>query len=205
MDISGNELKIELHNCDCYEFIKTVPGNSVDLVVIDPPYLIENKGSGMYRKGKQYTQELENIKGGFNYDILNELCRVMKSINIYVWCSQKQVIELLEYFVKQKKCNWNILSWHKSNPIPNCGNKYISDTEYCLFFREKGVKVYGSSETKYTYYVQPMNVKDKKLYQHPTIKPLNIIENLITNSSVRGGWYLIVSWVRVLQELPVRS
>ena len=32
-----------------------------------------------------------------------------------------------------------------------------------------------------------MNVKDKKLYSHPTIKPLNIIENLIINSSLRGG------------------
>ena len=187
MDIDGNEFKIDLYNCDCYDFIKTIPDNSVDLVIIDPPYEISNSGAGMYRKGKQYTTELESLKSGFDYNILNEICRVMKALNIYIWCSSKQIMPLLDFFVKTKKCNWNILSWHKTNPIPNCGNKYISDTEYCLFFREKGVKVYGSSSTKHTYYLQPMNVKDKKLYSHPTIKPLNIIENLIINSSLRGG------------------
>ena len=29
----------------------------------------------------------------------------------------------------------------------------------------------------------PTNKKDKDLYQHPTVKPLNIIENLVINSS----------------------
>lgn len=32
----------------------------------------------------------------------------------------------------------------------------------------------------------PSNVKDKKLYGHPTIKPLCIIENIIRNSSKEG-------------------
>ncbi len=32
-------------------------------------------------------------------------------------------------------------------------------------------------------YTQPLNTKDKKLFKHPTIKPLNIIENLVLNSS----------------------
>lgn len=33
------------------------------------------------------------------------------------------------------------------------------------------------------YYITPTNKEDKKLYKHPTIKPLNIIKNLIINSS----------------------
>ena len=37
-----------------------------------------------------------------------------------------------------------------------------------------------------TVYYQPINLKDKNLYEHPTIKPLNIIENLIENSSKEG-------------------
>ena len=107
----------------------------------------------------------------------------MKNINIYLWCSQKQLFPLIEYFVEGKKCNFNLITWHKTNPIPACGNKYLTDTEYCLFFREKGVKIYGEFSTKFTYYVTPLNQKDKKLYNHPTIKPLNIIQNLVVNSS----------------------
>jgi DNA modification methylase len=55
-----------------------------------------------------------------------------------------------------------------------------------LFFREKGVKIYGSFDTKFTYYVTPSNMEDKRRYKHPTIKPLTIVKNLITNSSMEG-------------------
>ena len=172
---------------DCLELLKQIPDNSIDLIVTDPPYLIDNKGGGLYtNEDKQYVKELENIKDGFSENILDELCRVMKKINLYIWCSQKQLYQLINYFVIKKKCNWNLITWHKTNPIPACGNKYLTDTEYCLFFREKGVKIQGSFDTKFTYYTTPLNVKDKKQYGHPTIKPLNIIKNFIINSSKEG-------------------
>lgn len=128
---------------DAYSLVKTIPTASVDLVIIDPPYVVDTIGNGMYKqKDKQYILELaaNDMNKGFSFDILDELCRVLKKINIYVFASQKQIMPLLQYFVTQKKCNWNILSWHKTNPIPNCGNKYITDTEFILFFRERGGK-----------------------------------------------------------------
>lgn len=70
------------------------------------------------------------------------------------------------------------------------GNKYLTDTEYCLFFREKGVKIFGEYHTKRTFYVSKKNAEDKKLYKHPTIKPLDIIKNLIINSSKEGDTVL---------------
>ena len=92
----------------------------------------------------------------------------------------------MDYFVTRRGCNYNIISWHKTNPVPACGNKYLTDTEYILFFRERGVKVYGSYETKKTWYATPLNVADKKKYNHPTIKPVNILQNFIINSSKEG-------------------
>lgn len=77
----------------------------------------------------------------------------------------------------------DLLTWHKTNPVPACSNKYLSDTEYCLFFRDKGVKLYGNYDTKRKWYVSPYNAGDKRLYSHPTIKPLEITKNLITNSA----------------------
>ena len=172
---------------DWLNLLKQLPDKSIDLVVTDPPYVIDNKGGGLYtQEDKQYVKQLEAIKDGFSTEVLDELCRVMKNINIYLWCSQKQLFPLIEYFVEGKKCNFNLITWHKTNPIPACGNKYLTDTEYCLFFREKGVKIYGEFSTKFTYYVTPLNQKDKKLYNHPTIKPLDIIQNLVVNSSLEG-------------------
>ena len=180
-------MQVNLYNGDCLEILKNIPDKSIDLVVTDPPYDIETSGAGLYKQeDKQYVKELVGMKDGFSEEILDELCRVMKKINIYLFCSQKQIIPLLDYFVRRKGCNWNLLSWHKSNPVPACGNKYLTDTEFILFFREKGVKIYGSFDTKRTYYVTPLNQKDKKKYGHPTCKPEEIVRNLIVNSSNEG-------------------
>lgn len=177
---------IDLYNGDCLEVMKNLPTSSVDLVVTDPPYDVHaGKGGGAFGNLKAFS-EIQFISNGFSNEVLDELCRVMKKINCYFFCSKKQIIPLLDYFVKDKKCNYNLLTWHKTNPVPACNNKYLSDTEYCLFFRESGVKILGSFETKKTYYVTPLNIKDKQKYNHPTVKPLDIIQNLIVNSSNEG-------------------
>lgn len=178
---------------DCLELLKEIPDNSIDLIVTDPPYILETDGAGMFGKkadnygGQRYIMKnIDFMKNGISENVLDELIRVMKKINIYIWCSQKQLPIFYKYFVEKKKCNWNLLCWHKTNPTPTCGNKYLTDTEFCLFFREKGVKVYGEYATKRTFYVSVKNLEDKKLYNHPTIKPLEIIQNLIINSSNEG-------------------
>ena len=182
------KVMVDLMHGDCLELMKDIPDGSVDLVLTDPPYMIATVGAGIYKRAdKQYVKELGGIKDGFDEKVLDEICRVMKKINVYFFCSQKQIIPLIDYFVKKKNCNWNILSWHKSNPVPVCRNKYLTDTEFILFFREKGVKIYGEYETKFTYYVTPLNQKDKKQYGHPTIKPIKILQNLIVNSTLKNG------------------
>lgn len=179
---------------DCMELMKRIPDKSIDLIVTDPPYEIVTSGGGLYtNKDKQYVKELNFIKNGYNEEILDEMIRILKKVNIYIFCSQKQIHKLLDYFLKNKnnidhilykrQINWNLLTWHKTNPVPACGNKYLTDTEYILFFREKGVKIYGSFDTKKTHYETPLNQKDKKLYRHPTCKPVDILKNFIVNST----------------------
>ena len=177
----------KIYNEDCLEGMKKIPSKTIDLIVSDPPYIIDNSGGGIYaRDDKGYVKELDEIKSGFDLKILDECCRVMKKINIYLWCSQKQIPLYLDYFVKEKGCNWNLITWHKTNPIPACGNKYLTDTEYSLFFREKGVRIYGDTSTKGTYFVTPRNISEKNLWNHPTIKPTPFFQKHIINSSLKG-------------------
>ena len=77
-------------------------------------------GDKNYNGVRYVMQNIDFMKNGIDESILDELCRVMKTINIYIWCSQKQLIPFLEYFVTRKKCNWNLISWHKTDPIPAC-------------------------------------------------------------------------------------
>ena len=197
---------------DSYKLIKDIPDNSIDLIIIDPPYeYTTGGGSGCfgtkkrtYHKeyndiafSKNYKNEgqkrvwedkrksregIKHISSGFDLSLLNELERVMKKTNIYIWCSKAQVSKLLNYYESRDR-NIDILTWHKTNPLPTMNNTYANDTEYCIFAREKNVPIYGKYETKRKYYVTNINTKDKDKFKHPTIKPLKIIKNLIINSS----------------------
>lgn len=77
-----------------------------------------------------------------------------------------------------------IIIWEKTNPVPTINGTYVNDKEFCLLFREYGkTELYGNYFTRRTIYTTKCNKYDKNLYTHPTIKPLNIIKNLIINSS----------------------
>ena len=124
-----------LHNGDCLEILKELPDNYVDLVVTDPPYEFAAHGGGgaFGSKKRQYHNDLEDadITTGFDKRILDELRRVMKKVNIYIWCNKEQIKDYLDYF---SDCAMDLITWHKTNPVPTCNNKYLSDTEYFLFF-----------------------------------------------------------------------
>lgn len=132
------------------------------------------------------SKDIVNLEAGFDYKLLDELCRVMKRIYIYIWCSKNQILDLMEYFVRDKNCIFEIFTWHKTNPTPTHNNCYPPDTEYCLLFREKGTGMGGTMETLKKWYVSPANVFDKQLYKHPTIKPLEVVKNHIINSTNEG-------------------
>ncbi len=170
-------------NMDCMEGLEQVPDNFVDLIVMDPPYELETQGGGAFgNANREYHGQLSPISKGITNDVLDVLCRKMKAVNIYIWCNKAQLRQYIDYF-DDRGCSFDILTWHKTNPTPTCNNKYLSDTEYCIFARDKGVKLYGSYETKRKFYVTASNTEDKKMYGHPTVKPLDIIRNLIINSS----------------------
>lgn len=180
-------MDIDLYFGDCLDKLRTIPDKSIDLVVTDPPYELHTGGAGFMRD-RPFWSELQelNIDKGFNEKVLSELVRVMRDINMYIWVSKKQLLPTFDYFAKSLGCSWTLLTWHKANPAPTINNKYLSDTEYCIFFKRGGVRLYGDYSTKSTYYTTMINKSDKDKFMHPTIKPLHIIKNLIINSSQKG-------------------
>ena len=181
-----------IYNQNCLDGLKGLPDGSVDLVVTDPPYLIESTKAGgksqLAKSIQKMNNQIEgsNLTSGFDPAILDELVRVMRRINIYIWCNHKQIPQYLDYFVKGLGCSFDIIIWNKTNPSPLFNNKYMTDKEYCLYFRKGAYCNPPTYEQAKTVYYQPMNVTDKRKYGHPTIKPLNIIQNLIENSSKEG-------------------
>lgn len=174
---------------DSYELIKEIDNNSIDLIMIDPPYQIEGKPHPTKCEISQsiakLTQELEDneICDGIKPEILDEFMRVMKCPNIYIWCNKKQIPMYLEYFVIKHKCRFELIVWNKVNAMPLYNNKYLNDVEYCLYFRDGGYCNPATYEEAKTVYLTNTNKHDKDLFLHPTIKPLHIIRTLVKNST----------------------
>jgi site-specific DNA-methyltransferase (adenine-specific) len=180
-----------IYNEDSYEAIKHIPDNSIDLIIIDPPYEINATKGGMKSDlaksiqlmNNQIENKRDTLLNGINDSILNELLRIQEKVNIYIWCNHKQIIKYLDFFVTKNDCKFDILIWEKSNATPLFSNKYMTDKEYCLYFRKGGYCNPPSYEDAHTVFRQQLNLKDKQKFLHPTIKPLNIIKTLIKNSS----------------------
>ena len=175
-------------NKDCVEGMAAMDGGSVDLVIADPPYFQgEGGGGGSFGvKKKNHRTEIDKMMCGISDECIEQMARVCKRVNMYIFCSVLQIPQYLA-FATRNGYKFDILTWHKTNAVPACNGKYMPDTEYIVFIKESGVPLYGTAATKRKYYVTPTNVKDKRKWGHPTIKPLNIVQNLIINSTQEGG------------------
>ena len=186
----------KIYRMDCLEGLKRLPDSCVDLIMTDPPYLIKDTHAGGRSRLARSIQPINDclkendLVSGMNPLVLPELVRVMKRINCYIWCNKAQIPGYLDFFVDGLGCSFDMIVWWKTNPPPTFHNKYLSDKEYCLYFRKGGYCQPDSYEKAKTVYFQPINIYDKKDYPHPTIKPLNIIKNLIENSSRPGDLVL---------------
>lgn len=166
--------------------LSRIPDGSVDLVIMDPPYKLMNHGGGSFGpSNRQYHHELEPMSDGIDDALLDTIVSKLKAVNMYVWCNKAQILQYLEYF-DRRGCNTDLLAWHKTNPTPTCNNKFLSDTEYIVYVRDPGVRLYGTYETKRKWYVSPYNKADKDMWHHPTIKPLDITMNMVVNSTGGG-------------------
>ena len=173
-------------NEDCLEGMRRIESGSVSLVIADPPYeLQQHSGAGAFgRKSRDYHQGIDHLQSGVSNEVLEECLRVCKHPNMYIFCSKDQLPQLLN-FALSHGLKYDLLTWHKTNPVPTCNNKYLSDTEYIVFMRN-GANLYGTYETKRKYFITPTNTDDKKAWGHPTPKPVPIIQTLIENSSQTG-------------------
>ena len=181
-NIKNNWLEQHLNTIvlgDSYELIKNIPDKTIDCIYTDIPYLLESYGKCNNECGIRFhrlmNESIDAISNGINYKIFDEFIRVMKKINIFIWCSKSQILDIMNYFIN-KGCRYEILVWCKTNPVPLANNSWLSDIEYCLYFREKNVRVNDGIKLKSKFYISPINKADKELYKHPTIKPLKQVE-----------------------------
>lgn len=191
-----------LINDDCFNYIKQIPNNSVDLILTDPPYLISKK-SGFKNISENTNKEMVtkyNVsidfgdwdKGEIDWDLLfKEYYRVLRDGGTLifffdVWKSQtiKEIAE--KYKFKQPRVG----QWQKTNPVPiNSKINYLSNAIEYFFTFTKGKKPTFNSVYDNAIYKYPI-CHGKERLDHPTQKPLGLISDLILKHSNSGDLVL---------------
>lgn len=166
---------------------QTIKDESIDCIITDPPYEVISGGAQENEYVSRPTGILAKNDGKiFSYndiDIsvwISECFRVLKNnTHIYIMTN---FINLEHYLSEIRKAGFdihNLLIWEKNNATPN--RWYMKNCEYIIFARKGAAKPINNcgSKTVLTF----NNVKNRI---HPTEKPIDLLELLITNSTLPG-------------------
>jgi len=171
---------MKLIHGNCYDELQKLPDNSVDFVLTDPPYELDTHGGGTTEMAqrKLNNKHIDFISDGFDMDIIfNEVQRVCKKVNLVVFCSNKQVSDIMGYWEKLG-FSTTLLIWDKPNPVPFGNGKYISNLEFMIYVRGKGCTYnsIGYTDQLKTFRYSAPSAKKRK---HPTEKPVELLERLL--------------------------
>lgn len=159
---------------DCLEIL---PGlGKVDAVVTDIPYgEVNRESSGLRSLDKGIADVVE-------FDLLELTEYIARAcVSAYVFCGIEQVSQIRAGFVAAEKTT-RLCIWEKTNPSPMNGDRlWLSSVECCVFAR--GPHAYFSEHCASPVWRGPVQ-KDQ---QHPTQKPVWLMERLISASVMPGG------------------
>jgi DNA modification methylase len=188
---------------DCFEHLSKINSNSIDLIIVDPPYLIskksnfknysDNANSDIITKyGKHSIDFGDWDKQDIDWNLLfNEYYRILKKggtliVFFDIWKSSliKEVAD------KNKFKQGRVCVWQKTNPVPiNSKINYLSNANEYFFSFVKDKKPTFNSEYDNGVYKYPI-CHGKERLEHPTQKPLSLITELIKKHSNVGDLVL---------------
>ena len=171
--IAELDTMIELLNCDCMEYMTTVPDKYFDLAIVDPPYGIgecgdKNKSRGKLAKAQDYKAFSGRDISAPEKSYFDELQRISK--NQIVWGAN--------HFISRLQIDSSCwIVWDKEN-----GESDFADCElaWCSF---------KSAVRKFKYRWHGMlqgDMKNKEARIHPTQKPVALYNWLLMNYAKKG-------------------
>lgn len=188
-------MSIELENKNCFEYLKEIPPNSVDLFLIDPPYEVSRdtnfqSGEETGRNTDRFRVSMDFGEWDNNFTGLDIVCkeayRVLKKSGTFIcFYDLWKITTLKEYMEDAKFKQLRFIEWIKTNPVPlNSKTNYLTNSREIAVLGVKGGRPTFNSEYDNGIYKYPI-CHDKGRF-HPTQKPEELISELIKKHSKEG-------------------
>lgn len=191
--------KIILKNESCFDFLKTIDSNSVDLILIDPPYEVSRDTN--FQSGKETGKDTDRFRVSMDFgdwdndftglnEVIKECYRVLKRGGTLIcFYDLWKITTLKEYMELAKFKQLRFIEWIKTNPVPlNSKTNYLTNSREIALVGVKGGSPTFNSEYDNGIYKYPI-CHDKGRF-HPTQKPLALISDLIEKHSVKDDLVL---------------
>jgi site-specific DNA-methyltransferase (adenine-specific) len=198
-----------LYHGDGFEFLPTLPNESVDCIWTDPPYLLSNDGvtcvAGKMvkvNKGEWDRSRGVDLDHEFNRAWLAECHRLLKpggsiwvSGTLHVYLSVGMAMQQLGFRIL------NDIVWEKPAPPPNLGCRCFTHSSEILLWATRATKgskarhtfnygamkaENGGKQMKSVWRFSTPTSEEKRYGKHPTQKPLALIARCLRATSSPG-------------------
>ncbi len=173
---------IKLYHGDCLEIMKDIPDGSIDLVLTDPPYLINYKTNRRKDKTHSFCNTIINDNNEqLIIDFIYESYRVLKdNTAFYCFCSP-DTVEFFKYSIQQAGFKIkNIIVWVKNNWTAGDLKAQYGKQYELIIYANKGRRELNGKRISDVWYFDKVAGK-KQLHQNQ--KPLELIQQIIEKSS----------------------
>ena len=186
---------LELVNESCFTYLKKLPNNSVDLVLIDPPYEVSRDTN--FQSGEPTGKDTDRFrismdfgewdKGFTGLDIVMKECyRVLKKHGTIICFYDLWKIGIIKEYMEDAKFKQiRFIEWIKTNPVP-----VNSKTNYLTNSREVAVSAVKVSKptfhSEYDNGIYRHSICQDRGRFHPTQKPVKLFEELILKHTNPG-------------------
>ncbi len=177
-----------IQNMDCMIGMQSIPDNSVDLIITDPPYGISKE---LNCKGQRLGS---TAKLNFNFgtwDKLNTSWFDVALLKTRGWmmtfCAKKDVGFFIGKLEHRGFIAVDVLVWQKPDPVPlNAKSRFLNAWEAIVIGKKPG----STWNSTYEHNIIKVQAPKGKSRFHPTQKPVALIKKLIELTTMENALVL---------------